>query len=348
MNKLSKMVVKWVAGAQILAIILLMGCAPLATSAICQPTGDLTNAYREVAVSTTELNNPNNIVPVPVGGCPASPVVITDGKITICHATDAETNPYNEITVSVNGLNGHGQHDGDIMPVPTGGCPTGPITILDGKITICSATGAETNSYDVVTVSANSFNGYVKHAGDIISVPVSGCPTNPVVITDGKITICHATSSETNPYNEITVSMNGLNGHDRHAGDIIPVPEGGCPASPLVIADGKITICHVTGSETNPYNEITISVNGLNGHDKHQGDIIPMPVGGCPATPPVINNNDGNIDGNSGGKITICHATGSPKNPYNEITVSVNGLNGHGKHEGDIIPAPVGGCPGAK
>lgn len=343
MNKLSKMIVKWVAGAQILAITLLMGCAPcvpLATSVVCQPTVGLTNAYQEIAVSTTEMNNPNNILPVPVGGCPASPVVITDGKITICHATGAESNPYNEITVSVNGLNGHGQHDGDIMPVPTGGCPTSPITILNGKITICSATGAETNPYNVVTVGANGFNSYVKHAGDIISVPVSGCPTNPVVITDNKITICHATSSETNPYNEITVSVNGLNGHDRHAGDIIPVPEGGCPTSPLVIKDGKVTICHVTSSETNPYNEITISVNGLNGHDKHQGDIIPMPVAGCPATRLIINNGDG--------KITICHATGSQNNPYNEITVSINGLNGHGKHEGDIIPAPVGGCPGAK
>jgi hypothetical protein len=45
-----------------------------------------------------------------------------------------------------------------------------------------------------------------------------------------------------------------------------------------------------------------------------------------------------------GGKITICHATGSGINPYNEITVSVNGLIGHSKHAGDIIPAPVGGC----
>jgi hypothetical protein len=54
------------------------------------------------------------------------------------------------------------------------------------------------------------------------------------------------------------------------------------------------------------------------------------------------------------GKITICHATRSEKNPYVEITISVNGLNGHGPaedphhHAGswkDIIPAPAGGCP---
>jgi hypothetical protein len=46
------------------------------------------------------------------------------------------------------------------------------------------------------------------------------------------------------------------------------------------------------------------------------------------------------------GKITICHATGSMTNPFVVITISVNGLNGHGKHEGDIIPAPAGGCSG--
>ena len=46
------------------------------------------------------------------------------------------------------------------------------------------------------------------------------------------------------------------------------------------------------------------------------------------------------------GKITICHATGSATNPFVEITISENGLEGHGDHEGDIIPAPAGGCPG--
>src|SRR5205085_802508 len=53
-------------------------------------------------------------------------------------------------------------------------------------------------------------------------------------------------------------------------------------------------------------------------------------------------------------KITICHATKSVKNPYVEITISMNGLHGHGPaddsrhHAGswkDIIPAPKDGCP---
>lgn len=49
----------------------------------------------------------------------------------------------------------------------------------------------------------------------------------------------------------------------------------------------------------------------------------------------------------AGNTITICHATSSATNPYVQITISVNGLNGHSNHANDIIPAPLGGCPGA-
>lgn len=44
--------------------------------------------------------------------------------------------------------------------------------------------------------------------------------------------------------------------------------------------------------------------------------------------------------------IEICHATGSEENPYVLMTInSAAALNGHYPHEGDIIPAPEGGCP---
>ena len=48
--------------------------------------------------------------------------------------------------------------------------------------------------------------------------------------------------------------------------------------------DAKVTICHATGSRTNPYVRITISVNALRAHRRHQGgrDIIPAPKSGCP------------------------------------------------------------------
>ena len=48
---------------------------------------------------------------------------------------------------------------------------------------------------------------------------------------------------------------------------------------------GKTTICHATGSATNPYVTITISDNALPAHRRHQDgrDIIPAPAtGGCP------------------------------------------------------------------
>ncbi len=50
----------------------------------------------------------------------------------------------------------------------------------------------------------------------------------------------------------------------------------------------KITLCHATGSATNPYIEITVSVEGAaHGHVKHPGDIIPAPAEGCPKSTPV-------------------------------------------------------------
>jgi hypothetical protein len=51
---------------------------------------------------------------------------------------------------------------------------------------------------------------------------------------------------------------------------------------------GKVTLCHATGSATNPYVVITVSVNATtgNGHGRHADDIIPAPAGGCETTQP--------------------------------------------------------------
>lgn len=122
-----------------------------------------------------------------------------------------------------------------------------------------------------------------------------------------KVSICHATGSETNPYVQISISENALNGnggHASHEGDIIPAPGAGCPGSSKGDDDSKedhskkVTICHATGSEKNPYVEITIPEKAwFNGHkDGHNGraDIYPVPSGGCEKekeeheTPPVV------------------------------------------------------------
>lgn len=45
------------------------------------------------------------------------------------------------------------------------------------------------------------------------------------------------------------------------------------------------------------------------------------------------------------GKQTLCHATGSAKNPYVQITISNSGvLAGHEGHTGDVILPPGGNC----
>ena len=145
-------------------------------------------------------------------------------------------------------------------------------TLGDGKVvTACHATGDPSNPYQEITITS-----------DIYPVPAYGCPSSPVAISNGKIAICHATGNETKPYNLITVSIMGLDGHGTHEGDVFPLENGKCPDTTDQVSGDKITICHATGSITNPYVEITVSVNGLNGHDQHEGDIIPMPDGGCP------------------------------------------------------------------
>ena len=53
-----------------------------------------------------------------------------------------------------------------------------------------------------------------------------------------------------------------------------------------------------------------------------------------------------NDEGDNADKIAICHRTGSAKNPYVQISVSADATTeGHGTHEGDLIPAPEDGCP---
>jgi hypothetical protein len=69
-----------------------------------------------------------------------------------------------------------------------------------------------------------------------------------------------------------------------------PAPNTAAPpraARPRPARKGKVSICHATGSETNPYVLVTVSVNATtgNGHGRHEGD-RPAVDGRCPAAAP--------------------------------------------------------------
>jgi hypothetical protein len=59
--------------------------------------------------------------------------------------------------------------------------------------------------------------------------PTTTAPTTtaPTIPTEGKVAICHRTSSAVRPYVRIVVSVNSLDAHQKH-GDIIPAPAT-CP-----------------------------------------------------------------------------------------------------------------------
>lgn len=149
----------------------------------------------------------------------------------------------------------------------------------------------------------------------------------------GKITLCHATGSAKHPYVFITVSKNAAGpdavaGHSKHPDDIIPA--GSLADCPKTIPDDeannpgsgsdnpgngdntgdndheKIGLCHATGSATNPYVFIVVSVNAAGpdavaGHSKHADDIIPAnSIDDCPK-PASGGNNPGDTTGGTGG-----------------------------------------------
>lgn len=95
----------------------------------------------------------------------------------------------------------------------------------------------------------------------------------------GRIEICHATNSETQPYELIEVPVSALNGHLNHqdGADIVPAPAGGC-ASGDPGDRGTLDVCVQTADG---YELVTIPVEDVPG-TVGDGDIVPAPDGGCP------------------------------------------------------------------
>ncbi|HEX8119632.1 MAG TPA: hypothetical protein VF549_00065 [Solirubrobacteraceae bacterium] len=78
----------------------------------------------------------------------------------------------------------------------------------------------------------------------------------------------------------------------------------------------KVTLCHATGSATNPYVTITIAAPAVeHAHDVHQqdGDLIPAPAGGCPtATEDAARQAAGAIAALLGSAPVTSASSGSP------------------------------------
>jgi hypothetical protein len=160
-------------------------------------------------------------------------------------------------------------------------------------------------------------------------------PTTQTVTPPSKITICHKTGSDSNPWRRITISSRAmtnlsskagsvLRGHFRHTGDAIVVGTAACPSpsatpAPTSTPATKITICHKTGSSTTPYRRITVSSRAvtnpnspagktLRGHMGHAGDIL---LPGASACPSGTQTNQGKLTANLQPVTTPPGASGS-------------------------------------
>ncbi|MGI9197459.1 MAG: hypothetical protein ACR2KE_08350 [Candidatus Nanopelagicales bacterium] len=171
----------------------------------------------ETSSSTTPTETSSSATPSETSPSPTPSPVET---ITICHATGSESNPFEAVTVALPGLDGHGVHAGDIIPPmtypPTPGqnWGEGSATWENGCVTPTMSPSPTETSPSPTETSAS---------------PTGTSPT-PTDTQSRTVTICHATSSSSNPYNVNTVSVYGLDGHGDHPNDIIPPIED--PAYP--------------------------------------------------------------------------------------------------------------------
>lgn len=146
------------------------------------------------------------------------------------------------------------------------------------------------------------------------------------------------------------------------AGAVATAEARGTGGQTTAAAPATLTICHKTGSESNPWRRIVVSSRAmanpksrsgqlLRGHLRHTGDAVVIGTAACPSatlTPAPTNTPPS--------RITICHKTGSSTTPYRRIMVSSRAitnpksssgriLRGHMGHAGDLLLPGTTPCP---
>jgi hypothetical protein len=155
-------------------------------------------------------------------------------------------------------------------------------------------------------------------------------------VTNQKVTLCHRTNSDHNPYVRITVSINSVikdAGHDGHDG---PVYAAGMKAAKQKWGDIIPAFSYSGGSYPGKNWGAGAAIYGA-GCEVETG-------GGHTTSPPTVTVTATPSSGGGGShqKVTLCHRTNSETNPYVRITVSINSVvkgAGHDGHNGPVFAA---------
>lgn len=230
------------------------------------------------------------------------------------------------------GLDGHGDHAADIIPPIEPDYP-GQNWDTTGQAIWNSGCQQATMSPSPTETSMSPSPTETSMSPSPTETSGSPSPTetsaSPSPTSGEQIQICHATGSESNPYEAIMVALPGLDGHGDHPSDIIP---------PHLIPPTPGQNWDATGEATwaNGCQQATVSPSPT----ETSGSPTPTETSGSPSP----TETSGSPTPTETRQVDICHATGSGSNPFITNTVSVYGLDGHGDHPGDIIP-PIADPP---